>query len=87
MQRRKSPAATRNIVKNFGSIVQFFLDTRDETNPSGCSLTGEGSVILLRDFLESFDDRGRTVPGAVKSSLITWPDALGVPWPLDNPLV
>ena len=87
MHRCKSPASTRNTVKNVGALIKFFPDTRDESNPSWCSLTGEGSVVLLRDFLESVEDRGRTVPCAVKSSLSTWSEALGVPWPLDNPLV
>ena len=32
-------------------------------------------------------DRGRTVPGAVKTSLITWSEALGISRPLENPLV
>ena len=27
------------------------------------------------------------MPGAVKTSLITWSEALGVPWPLENPSV
>ena len=50
------------------------------------TLTGEASVALLLDYLESVADRGRAVPGAVKSSLITWSEAIGAPWPLDNPL-
>ena len=87
MQRCKSPASARNIANHVGALVKFFLDTRDESNPSGCSLTGEGSVVLLRDFLESAADRGGTVPGAVKSPISAWSEALGFPWPLDNSLV
>ena len=44
-------------------------------------------MVLLRDYSESVSDRGRTVPGAVGTSLGTWSEALGVPWPLGNPLV
>ena len=44
-------------------------------------------MVLLRDFLVSVADRGRTVPGAAKSSLSAWSEALGVPWSLYNPLV
>ena len=44
-------------------------------------------MVLMRDFLESVDDRGRAAPGAVKSPLITRPEATGAPWPLDNPPV
>ena len=87
MQRCKSPAATRNVVKNVSGLIQFFLDTRDESNPTGITLTGDTSVVLLHDYLESSAERGRTVPGAVKTSLSTWSEALGIPWPLDNPLV
>ena len=55
-------------------------------NPGGITITGESPVGLLRDYLESVADRGRTVPGAVKTSVITRSEALGVPWPLGNPL-
>ena len=84
-QRRNSPASTRNVVKIAIALVQFFLDTRADPNPSGSSLTGECSAALLRDYLESVADRGRNVPGDVKSPLITRPEDLGVACPLDNP--
>ena len=87
MQRCKSPAPTRAVIKNVGGLIQFPLDTRGESNPDGVTLTGESPVVLLRDYLESVADRGRTSPGAVETSLITWSEAHGVPWPLDNPLV
>ena len=87
MQRCKSPASTRAVIKNGSGIIQFSLDTRAESNPDGVTLTGESTVVLLRGYLESVADRGRSVPGAVKTSLIAWYAALGAPWPIDNPLV
>ena len=87
MRRRKSPDSARAVIKNVSGRVQCFLDSLGESNPDGVTLTGESPVVLLRDYLESVADRGRTVPGAVKTSLITRSEALGVPWPIDNPLV
>ena len=43
-------------------------------------------MVLLQDYLESVAERVRAVPGAVKTSLIAWSEALGLPWPHDNPL-
>ena len=87
MQRCKSPASTRGVVENVSGLIQFFLDPRGESNPDGITLTGEASVVLLRGYLESFADRGRTVPGDVKTPLIARSEAIDAPWPLDNPLV
>ena len=87
MQRCKSPASTRGVIRNVSGPIKFFLENRGESDPPGVTLTGESSVVLLHDYSESVADRGRTVPGAVKTSLSTWSEALGVPWPLDNPLV
>ena len=87
MQRCKSPASTRGVIRNVKGLIRFYLENRDESNPSGITLTGDSSVVLLRDYIESVADRGRTVPGAVKTSLSTWSEALGISWPLDNPLV
>ena len=67
MQRRKSPASTRGVIRNVSGPIQFYLDTRDESNPNGITLTGESSVALLRDYLESAAERGRAAQGAVKS--------------------
>ena len=86
MRRCNSPASTRGVIKNVSGIIQFLLDARGGSNP-GITLTGDTSVVLCHDYLESVADRGRTVPGAVKPSLSTWSETLGVPWPLDNPLV
>ena len=44
-------------------------------------------MVLLRDYIESTAERGRTVLGEVKTSLSTWAEALGINWPLENPLV
>ena len=62
-----------------------FRDSRGDSDTDGITLTGESPVVLLHYYLDSVDDRGRTVPGAVKNPLITWSEALGVPWPLGNP--
>ena len=86
MQRRKSPAPTRGVPRNVSGPVRFFLETRGDSKP-GIALAGDSSVVLLHDHLQSAAERGRTVPGSVKTSLNTRPEALGVPWPLDNPLV
>ena len=86
MHRCESPPPTHGVIKNVSGVMQFFLDTRGEANP-GITLTGDTSAVLLRDYLESVADRGRTVPGAVKNPLSTWSGTLGAPWPLDNPLV
>ena len=85
MQRRKSPASTRGVIRNVSGLITFSLANREDS--SGVALTGEGSVVLLHDYLESVADRGRTVPGAVKTSLSTWSESLGISWPLETPLV
>ena len=87
MQRCKSPASTRGVIRNVNGLIQFYLENRDDDNPTGITLTGDSSVVLLRDYIESVADRGRAVPGDVKTSLSTWSEAHGTSWPLDNPLV
>lgn len=59
----KSPAPTCGVLKNASGLIQFFIDTRGESDP-GITLTGDTSVGLLRDYIESVSDCGRTVPGA-----------------------
>ena len=72
------------------SLVNFYLDTRSE---GAVTLMGLGSVVLLRDFLDSLGERGGWVvvvgaaPSAAKQALTAWADALGVDWPLTHPLV
>ena len=87
MRRRKSPASNRGVIVNVNGAIQFFRDNMSGSNPDGNTLTGEASAALSRGYLESVSDRGRTVPGDVKTSLITWSEAPGVPWPLATPLV
>ena len=70
--------------KHAKCLIHFYLDTR---NASAVALTWEGSLFLVRDFLESLKERGRTAPSYAKHALTVWPDALGIDWPLTNPLV
>ena len=73
--RSKSVSPTKSIIKHVKGIINFYLSARNE---SAVTLTGEGSLVLLHDYLESTRERGRTVPGAARHSLTVWPDALGV---------
>ena len=82
--REKSAAAMRGIPKHVSCLVRFYLDIRDDTK---AELTGEQSVALLRDYLESLDERGRTAPSSAKHALSVWADALGIYWPLSRALV
>ena len=63
----------------------FTSKKRHDPDTSGIALTGDSSVVLLRNYIESVADRGRMVPGVVKTSLGTWSGALGISWTLDNP--
>ena len=85
MQRCESPAPTRGVNRYAKGLIQFYLDNSGDSNPSGASLTGDSPVVLSRDYVESVADRGRAVPGAVKTSSSTRPEALGIPRPLDDP--
>ena len=80
------PAFARGVIRDIGGLVKFFLETRGGQNP-GIALTGDTSAALLRVYLLSVAERGRTAPGAAKTSLRTWSETLGAPRPLDNPLV
>ena len=82
--RSKSLAPTKNILRRVNGLLQFYLDTRNETS---ASLTGESSLVLIHNYLEPLAERGRTVPAAGKHALIAWAEALGIDWPLTNPLV
>ena len=44
MQRCMSPAPTRNVAKNVSGHIQFSLETRGESNPTGVALTGDTSA-------------------------------------------
>ena len=74
----------KGIIKHVSGLIKFYIDTIDE---SKSQLTGEGSVILLRDYLESLAERSRTVPAAAKHASSVWSEALGVDWPLTHALV
>ena len=76
--------SARTIAKHVKGIIHFYLDTRNE---SAATLTGEGAVVLLRDFLDPLRGRGRTAPSAAKHALTVSADAMGIDWPLTNPLV
>ena len=82
--RSKSLISTKAVAKHVRGPLKFYLDTRDE---SACKLTGEPSLVLLHDYLESLAERGRAVPWAARRALHIWPEALGIDWPLANPLV
>ena len=43
--------------------------------------------MLIRDFPESLQERGRTAQASAKHALTVWADALGLDWPITNPLV
>ena len=79
-----SSSSAKSITKHFKGLISFYLDTRNE---SAVTLTGDGPLVLLRDYLESLKERGRTAPAAARHALTVWSDALGVEWPLARPLV
>ena len=82
--RAKSTAAMKAIINHVYVIIRFYLDVRQETK---VELTGDQSAVLLRDYLEPLAERVRTVPSAAKHALTVWAEALGIDWPLTNPLV
>ena len=84
MSKSKSIATTKAIAKHVRGLVNFYIELRVETN---VALTGEHSVILLRDYLESLVGRGRSVPSTPRRALTARSDALGIEWPLNNALV
>ena len=68
----KADAPTRGVVRHFDGLVKFFLDIRDDTK---VALAGEQPVVLLRDYIESLRERGRTVPAAAGRALSVRADA------------
>ena len=84
MSRSKSIATTRAIVKHARGLLNYYLELRADAK---VSLTGEHSVILLRDYLESLAERGRTVPATAKHALCVWAEALGIDWPMSHNLI
>ena len=82
--RAKSLASAKNVLRRVNGLIQFYLDARNE---SSVTHTGESSLVLIRDYIESLSERGRTAPAAGKHALTVWADAIGIDWPLTNPLV
>ena len=72
------------MLKRVKGLIRFYRDTREE---NAVTLNGESSLVVLRDFHESLAERGRAVPGAARHALAFWDEALGIDWPLANPLV
>ena len=70
--------------KHVSAYVRF---VNDAGGPSDCSLAGPGSELRLHSYLESLRPRGPTVPGTALSALAVWAEALGIDWPVANPLV
>ena len=84
ISRARSANSAKKSIKHVKNLIHFYLDT---SNKSAATLNGEGAVALLRDFLESLKGRGRTAPSDAKHPLTVLADALGIDWPLTNPLV
>ena len=82
--RAKSTSTMKGIAKHVSGLAQYFMDTREE---SKVELTGNDSLILIHDYLESLAERGRTVPATAKRALAVWAEALGIDWPLTHSLV
>ena len=95
-QRRMSPRIVNStaqvtgvdtgVIRREAGLIEFPLENRNDEGASGFTPAGESSLVLLRDYIESTAGRGRTVSGAVKTSLIARTEVLGVGWPLENPI-
>ena len=44
-------------------------------------------MVLIHDYLETLAERGRTAPATAKHALAVWDEAIGIEWPLTNPLI
>ena len=77
--RAKSASTMKGIAKNASGLVQYYLGAREESN---VELTGNDSLTLTHDYLESMDERWRTVHATAKHALTFWAEALGIDWPL-----
>ena len=67
--------------------MKFFLYNRIIDPECKLEVTEEQSVVLIRDYLESLADSGRTAPESAKRALGVRAGALGVDWPLNHTLV
>ena len=77
-------AGAKSTIGNVAGLVRFFHDFRSDEN---ATLTGETSVVLLRDYLEQATSRGRTVPATIRHSLANWAAALQIDRPLGRALI
>ena len=59
--RLKSTASMKGIIKHVSGLIKFYIERKSEAK---FQLTGEDSVVLLRDYLESLAERCRAVPAA-----------------------
>ena len=82
--RARPPSAIRSIIKHVAGLIDLYLETRGETK---ADLTGDQPLVLVREYLESLAEIGRAAPAAAKRALAVRPEALGVDWPLPNPLL
>ena len=76
--RAKSTPTMKGVAKHASGLAQYYLDTREEPK---VQLAGEDSLVLIRDYLESLTERGRTVPSSAKHAIAVWAEALGIDWP------
>ena len=82
-QQCKSAAGTKSAAKPVTGIARYFPERQSYGK---VSLTGETSLVLLRDFLDQAASRGGTVPPTIRHSLCCWADALEIEWPIDRAL-
>ena len=82
--RSKSLNSTKAASKHVKGLIRLYIDTRAE---NAAIFTVECPLLLLRDYIESLSERGRTVQGAVRHFTNLWSEALGIGGPLQNPLV
>lgn len=82
--RPKSLSSTKAILKQIRGIIARFVGNRAETERP---LAGEKPLVLLRDYLESLEERGRDAPGAANHALSVWSATVGIGWPLSDGLI
>ena len=73
MQHCKTASIARLDIENVDGLARYFIDTRATDN---LSLTGENSVVSIRDYLDQAADIGRAVPASIKRSLLRMAAAL-----------
>ena len=83
MQQCKSEASTKSTIANVSGLFRYIVDFPPD---GGVALTGDSSIVLIRDCLEHAATRGRTAPAATMHSLGFWASAIQLDWPLDHAL-